>query len=195
MPDGLAPLIRVGLLHAQFDAMHPYLRGNDRMGRLLITLLLEHWGLLPRPLLYLSLFFERQDVQYPRRLRAVRGSGDWERWLAFFLEGVATVADDATAAMRDLQELGAAARSRVLKYYAASVVSLQLLEVLPQHPVVAGRSVVRIFDITRPTAGKAIAVLEQCGVPVETTARKRDRVYHDARYLERLCDGMDPGKG
>ena len=194
-PDGLAPLIRVGLLHAQFDAIHPYLWGNDRMGRLLITLLLEHWGLLPRPLLYLSLFFKQRHGEYPRRLHAVRGSGDWEGWLAFFLDGVATVADDATATMRDLQELGAAARSRILKYHAASVVSLQLLEVLPQHPVVTGRSVVRILGVTRPTAGKAIDVLEQCGVLVETTGRKRDRVYHYARYIERLCDGMDAAQG
>ncbi len=118
------------------------------MGWLLSTLLLEHWGLLP--LLYLSLFFQRRDGEYPRRLHAVRGSGDWEGWLAFFLDGAATVGDDATATMRDLQELGAAARSGVLKYHAASVASLQLLEVLPQHPVVAGRSVVRVLGVTRP---------------------------------------------
>lgn len=91
--DDTPSLIRAGLLHVQFESIHPYLDGNGRIGRLLVTLLLEHWGLLARPLLYLSLFFKRHRQEYYRRLNAVRVDGDWEGWLDFFLDGVATIAD------------------------------------------------------------------------------------------------------
>jgi Fic family protein len=184
--DGLAPLIRIGLLHVQFDTIHPYLHGNGRMGRLLITLLLEHWGILRQPSLYLSVYLRQHQAEYQRRLQAVRVEGDWEGWLAFFLDGVATVAEHAVATIQDMRALAASSRARVLEHHAASVVSLQLLEVLPRHPVVTGRSVVQILEITRPTSGKAIDVLEDCGVLVEVTGRMRDRVYHYGRYLDRL---------
>jgi Fic family protein len=98
----LPPLVRVGLLHVQFETLHPYLDGNGRLGRLLITLLLRHWNLLSRPLLYLSLFLNVHRQEYYRRLSAVRSDGDWEGWLAFFLEGVATVAEEAIATARRL---------------------------------------------------------------------------------------------
>lgn len=98
--DELPPVVRAGLLHVQFETIHPYLDGNGRIGRLLVTLLLEHWRLLTRPLLYLSLFFKRHRQEYYRRLNAVRVDGDWEAWLDFFLDGVATIADEA-GALRD----------------------------------------------------------------------------------------------
>lgn len=88
--DSLPPLVRAGLLHVQFETIHPYLDGNGRIGRLLVTLLLEHWSVLSKPLLYLSLFLKRHRADYYRRLTAVRVDGDWEGWLDFFLEGVAT---------------------------------------------------------------------------------------------------------
>jgi len=100
--DKLAPLVRVGLVHVQFETIHPYLDGNGRIGRLLATLLLEHWKLLTKPLLYLSLFFKRHREDYYRRLNAVRVEGDWEGWLDFFLDGVATIADEAVASAREL---------------------------------------------------------------------------------------------
>jgi Fic family protein len=85
---GLPPLVRIGLAHVQFETIHPYLDGNGRIGRLLITLLLEHWKLLSAPLLYLSLYFKRHRADYYRLLGEVRRSGDWEAWLGFFLEGL-----------------------------------------------------------------------------------------------------------
>jgi Fic family protein len=93
--DTLPPLVRAGLLHVQFETIHPYLGGNGRIGRLLVTLLLEHWKLVTKPLLYLSLYFKRHREDYYRRLTAVRVDGDWEGWLDFFLDGVATIADEA----------------------------------------------------------------------------------------------------
>jgi Fic family protein len=95
--DALPPLVRIGLAHVQFETIHPYLDGNGRIGRLLITLLLAHWRLLSAPLLYLSLFFKRHRAEYYRRIAEVRKSGDWEAWTDFFLEGVATIADEAVA--------------------------------------------------------------------------------------------------
>jgi hypothetical protein len=110
----LPPLIRVGLLHVQFETLHPYLDGNGRLGRLLITLLLRHWGLLTRPLLYLSLFLKMHQRDNYRRLSAVREEGDWEGWLSFFLEGVAEVADVAVATVRRLHVIVGESRGRRL---------------------------------------------------------------------------------
>jgi cell filamentation protein, protein adenylyltransferase len=95
--DRLPKLERTGLLHAQFESIHPYLDGNGRIGRLMIALLLERWGLLKEPLLYLSRFFKRHGEEYYRRLNLVRLEGDWEGWIDFFLDGVATIADEAGA--------------------------------------------------------------------------------------------------
>jgi Fic family protein len=100
--DALPKLVRVGLAHVQFETIHPYLDGNGRIGRLLITLLLEHWGLMKAPLLYLSLFFKRHRDEYYRRLNTVRTGGDWEGWTDFFLDGVATIADEAVGSAQEL---------------------------------------------------------------------------------------------
>ncbi len=130
--DALPPLVRAGLLHVQFETIHPYLDGNGRIGRLLVTLLLEHWKLLTKPLLYLSLFFKRHRADYYRRLDAVRAEGDWEGWLDFFLDGVATIGDEAVASARELFAVVAADRSRVLSQAGTSVIALRLFELLPE---------------------------------------------------------------
>lgn len=189
--DGLPPLVRIGLLHVQIETIHPFLDGNGRIGRLLITLLLEHWGLLRQPLLYLSLFFKRHRQEYYRRLNAVRTDGDWEGWMAFFLEAVTTIVSEAVSTARELSGLVKEDRSKVLGSTSATVYSLRLFELLPEHPIVTTDRVMRLLDTTRPTAGKALSVLEQAGVLVETTGRKRDRTYHYAGYLARLREGTE----
>jgi len=157
--DALPPLIRAGLLHVQFETIHPYLDGNGRVGRLLVTLLLEHSNLLTQPLLYLSLFLKRHREEYYRRLNAVRVDGAWEEWLDFFLDGVATIADEAVASARDLFALVAADRTRVLAHEGMSIVALKLFELLPRHPVVTVASVIKLVGATKPTAGRAIDLL------------------------------------
>lgn len=184
--DDLPPLVRAGLLHVQFETIHPYLDGNGRVGRLLITLLLEHWRLLTKPLLYLSLFFKRHREEYYRRLNAVRVDGDWESWLDFFLDGIATISDEAVTAARELFALVAQDRSRVLAAQNVSVVALRLFELLPRHPIVTVGSVVRLVDTTKPTASRAVEQLVAAGVLVETTGRKRDRSFVYGAYLEKL---------
>jgi len=187
----LPALVRAGLLHVQFETIHPYLDGNGRIGRLLVTLLLEHWKLLTQPLLYLSLFFKRHREDYYRRLNAVRAQGDWEGWLDFFLDGVATIADEAVGSARELFALVTADRERVLAHEGMSLVALRLFELLPRHPVVTVAAAMRLLETTKPTAGRAIDLLVAAGVLVETTGKKRDRSFVYGSYLDRLRAGTE----
>ena len=189
--DGLPPLVRAGLLHLQFETIHPYLDGNGRIGRLLVTLLLEEWNLLSKPLLYLSLFFKRNREDYYRLLNAVRTEGDWEGWIRFFLEGVASIAKEATDTARDLFALVSADRARALAAPASSVMAVRLFETLGQHPIVTIARVTELLDITKPTATKAVNTLVDAGILTETSGRRRDRTYSYSAYLDRLRVGTE----
>ncbi len=189
--DDLPAVVRAGLAHVQFETIHPYLDGNGRIGRLLVTLLLEHCGLLKRPLLYLSLFFKRHRSEYYRRLDAVRTHGDWEGWLDYFLDGVATIADEAVETAAALFRLVAEDRVRLLSQGGATVTALQLFERLPAHPIVSAAWVVRELETSKPTAGRAITALVDAGVLEETTGKRRDRSYAYAAYLARLREGTE----
>ena len=189
--DTLPPLVRAGLMHVQFETIHPYLDGNGRIGRLLITLLLEDWKILAKPLLYLSLFFKRHREEYYRRLSAVRTDGDWEAWTDFFLDGVATIADEAVISARELFALVTADRARVLRSDTTSVAAVRLFEMLPRHPLVSVASVMKLLSTSKPTAARAIDTLAVAGVLIETTGKKRDRWYSYQGYLERLRVGTD----
>jgi Fic family protein len=189
--DDLPPLVRAGLLHVQFETIHPYLDGNGRIGRLLVTLLLQHWKLLTKPLLYLSLFFKRHRDEYYRRLSTVRTEGDWEGWLDYFLDGVATIADEAVASARDLFGLVADDRARVLEHAGTSVTAVRLFELLPRHPIVSVTSAIRQLGVSKPTAGRAVEALEKAGVLVEITGKKRDRSWAYQSYLDKLRVGTD----
>ena len=191
--DGLPPLVRAGLLHVQFETIHPYLDGNGRIGRLLVTLLLEHWELLTKPLLYLSLFFKRHRSEYYNRLGAVRTNGDWEGWTDFFLDGVATIADEAVTSARELFTLVTDDRSRALDHAGASVAAVRLFELLPRHPVVSVGFAIKQLGVSKPTAGRAVEALEKAGVLVETTGKKRDRSWVYQRYLDKLRVGTELG--
>jgi len=189
--DGLPPLVRAGLLHVQFETIHPYLDGNGRIGRLLVTLLLEEWNLLSQPLLYLSLFFKRNREDYYRLLNAVRTEGNWEGWIRFFLEGVASIAKEATDTARDLFALVSADRARALAAPASSVMAVRLFEALGQHPIVTIARVTELLEITKPTATKAVNTLVNAGILTETSGRRRDRTYSYAAYLDRLRVGTE----
>ena len=189
--DGLSPLVRAGLLHVQFETVHPYLDGNGRIGRLLITLLLEHFGILSSPLLYLSLFFKRHQQEYYRRLSAVRTDGDWEGWSTFFLEGVATIADEAVASARELFALISADRQKVLATRASTLMAARLFERLTERPVVTISTAMNLLGTTRPTATKAVGALVDAGVLAETTGRKRDRTFGYVAYLDLLRAGTE----
>ncbi len=187
----LPPLVRAGLLHVQFETIHPYLDGNGRIGRLLVTLLLEHFRVLSSPLLYLSLFFKRHRTEYYRRLSAVRTDGDWEGWIAFFLEAVATIADEATRTARDVFALVSRDRTRMLANDASTVTAVRLFETLPRNPILSIATATDLVDTTKPTASKAVAALVDAGVLVETSGRKRDRTFCYNGYLDLLKTGTE----
>ena len=165
--------------------------GNGRLGRLLIALCLEEWGLLREPLLYLSLFFKRHRNEYYARLGAIRADGDWEGWLAYFLEGVAVIAEEAVTLVGSLFEILTHDRSRYLDSGQATVMGARLFESLPQNPYVTVKSAATICQTTKPTASKAIGSLCATGILAEISGRSRDRAYAYGKYLELLREGTE----
>ncbi len=184
--DPLPPLVRAGLAHVQFETIHPFLDGNGRIGRLLITLLLEHWGLLTTPLLYLSLAFKRHRAEYYRRLLDVRTRGDWEGWTEFYLQCVRESAEDGVGAATRLFALLGRDRRALSRHTAATVTAVRLLDLLPEHPIVTLPRAMKLLATTKPTAGKAIDALSKAGILRETTGRQRDRIYAYDAYLKIL---------
>lgn len=186
-PDpALPPLLRIGLAHVQFETIHPFLDGNGRIGRLLIALLVEHWGLLPGPLLYVSAAFKRHRQAYYDHLGAVRTRGDWEGWSRFFLECVRDAANDGTAAAQELFAVTSRDRARLTSLRGASVAAIRLLDQLPSNPIVTLSVAIRLLKTSKPTASKAIDTLVRAGMLRETSGKRRDRVYAYDAYLEVL---------
>lgn len=181
---GYPLLVRVGLAHAQFETIHPFQDGNGRIGRLLVTFLLCQYGVLGEPLLYLSIFFKEHRQEYYDRLQAVRDRGDWEGWLAFFLEGVAVVAAEATDTARRIVKLREELRERItneLKRRAGT--ALRLLDALFKEPVVSVKSVEKMVNYSQPAAGALIQAMERAGILSELTGRQRGRVWEFRPYL------------
>ena len=179
--------------HAQFESIHPFLDGNGRIGRMLIALLVEHWGLLDTPLLYVSLPLKRRQADYYDRLTAIRTDGDWEGWLTFFLECLTAAADDGVRVARAIHALLDTDRRRLAAHDRATVAAFRLLDHLPANPMVTVPRASRLLGTTAPPARKAIELLEQLGVLGETTGKQRDRVYAYHAYLDLLTDPATPG--
>ena len=184
----LPPLVRVALAHAQFETIHPFLDGNGRIGRLLIAALLEHWGLLAEPLLYFSAYLKRHQAEYYRRLSLIRTEGDWESWVEFFLEGVATAASDAERSIIAIASLIASDRRRLLATPQASPASYRLFELLPMMPRFTIERVRQKLETTFPTATAAVKVLEDLGIVTEMTGQKKNRSYSYQPYIKRLSE-------
>ena len=182
----LPPLIRIGLAHVQFETIHPFLDGNGRIGRLLIALLVEHWGLLGQPLLYLSLAFKRAQQEYYARLADVRSNGDWEGWTRFFLECVREAAADGVRVAQALHALVGHDHSRIITHDRPTVAAIQLLERLPFNPIVTVPKASGLLGLTAPPTRKAIELLESLGVLREITGKQRGRVYAYHEYLQIL---------
>jgi Fic family protein len=179
-------LVRAGLAHVQFETIHPFLDGNGRIGRLLVALLVEQWKMLPLPLLYLSLSLKRRREEYYRCLSAVRTDGDWEGWIAFFLSCVAESADDGVNMAHRVFALLNKHRQELLRHDAATVSAIRLFDLLPAHPMVTLAKTIDLLETTKPTASKAIDVLQKVSVLREITGKQRDRVYAYHDYLQLL---------
>lgn len=184
--QALPPLVKTALAHLQFETIHPFLDGNGRIGRLLIAALLEHWGLLPEPLMYLSGYLKQYQTEYYRRLSSVRTDGDWEGWVAFFLEGVAKAALDAERNIVAIASLLAADRRRLLASPKAGPASYRLFELLPMMPRFTIEQVRQKLGTSFPTATAAVKVLEDLGIVVELTGQKKNRSYSYQPYIALL---------
>jgi Fic family protein len=182
----LPPLVRIALVHAQFETIHPFLDGNGRIGRLLIAALLEEWKLLPQPLLYLSGYLKEHQQEYYRRLSAIRTDGDWEGWVSFFLEGVDVAAQTAQKNIIDIAALVNEDRRLLHSTPKGTVQSYRLFEMLPIMPKFTVERVRSVLDTSFPTANAAVQVLERAGIVRETSGRSSRRSYAYRRYIELL---------
>ena len=182
----LPPMVRVALIHAQFETIHPFLDGNGRIGRLLIAALFEHWDLLAEPLMYLSAYLKQHQAEYYRRLSAIRTEGDWEGWVTFFLEGVAVAAEQAERNIIEVASLVAADRKRLLQSPKAGPASYRLFEMLPMMPRLTIERVRQRLDTSFPTATAAVKALEDLGIVAEMTGQKKNRSYSYQAYVDLL---------
>jgi Fic family protein len=188
----LQELTRAGLAHVQFETVHPFLDGNGRVGRLLITLLLCHSGILREPLLYLSLYFKQHRDEYYQLLDLVRTDGDWEAWLRFFLDGVRQTADGAVTTARRLVALFGEDRTRVQAKGRLAGSALRVHEALQARPVTTLSEISAKTGLSFPAATAGMGVLAELGIAKELTGRKRDRVFAYDRYLAVLQEGTEP---
>ena len=188
--DGLDPLIVCALAHAQFETIHPFLDGNGRVGRLLITFLLCHEKVLQRPVLYLSHYLKQHRGTYYDRLMAVRYEGDWEGWLRFFLTGVATVAREAEQTARRIVQLREQLRDAA-QAGGVSVNVLKLMDHLFEQPVINVKAASEALHVSIPAANRMINELHDSGILAEVTGGNRNRMFRFAPYLDLFNDVVE----
>ena len=191
-PEPTPVLLKAALAHVQFETIHPFLDGNGRLGRLLITLLLCEHKVLRQPMLYLSLYFKTHRQHYYELLNNVRQTGDWEAWLDFFAEAVAITATQAVETARQLLDLSNQDRDKISRLGRAAASSLRVHRVLMQHPIATSGLLAQRTGITVATVNRALGHLEQLGIIRELTAQKRNRLFSYTRYVDIMNRGMEP---
>lgn len=194
-PEFTPALLKAALAHVQFETIHPFLDGNGRLGRLLITLILCEQKVLREPMLYLSLYFKTHRQHYYELLNRVRLTGDWEAWLDFFAEAVTVTAGQAVETARQLLDLANLDRERISGLGRAAASVRQIHRALMEHPVATSSRLAEKTGISPATVNKALRYLEQLGIVRELTAGKRNRVFSYAKYLGIMSRGTElPGK-
>ncbi|MTH79114.1 Fic family protein [Paracoccus aestuariivivens] len=188
----LPALIKAGLLHVQFETIHPFLDGNGRIGRLLVTLYLCVNDVLRKPLLYLSLYLKTHRADYYRLLQEVRQYGNWEAWLDFFLTGVAETANQAFDAATRIVDLFKTDRERITAESDRPGSALRIHDLFQQNPFLTATQAVQNTGLSAPTVNAALADLERLGIVIEITGRRRRRVFSYQRYLAIISEGTDP---
>jgi len=194
-PEPTPVLLKAALTHVQFETIHPFLDGNGRLGRLLIALLLCSRSVLREPMLYLSLYFKTHRQYYYELLNNVRMTGDWEAWLDFFAEAVIVTATQAVETAQQLLDLSNQDRDKISGLGRAAASTLQVHRALMEHPIATSASLVEKTGITPATVNKALGHLEQLGIVKELTAKKRNRLFSYAGYIEIMSRGTElPGR-
>lgn len=190
LEDSKLPLlVKAGLIHVQFESIHPFLDGNGRIGRLLVTFLLCTGGFLTQPLLYLSLYLKENRDEYYERLQRVRTHGEWEAWLEFYLKGVRDVARQATDTAQKIVKLFEADRDRIQQLGRGAGSALRVHDILKRHAVVSAPTAARNLEVPQRTIVAAIEKLERLGMIRETTGRRRGRQWLYGEYLDLLNAG------
>ena len=189
--DGLPVLVRAALAHVQFETIHPFLDGNGRVGRALITLLLCQAGVLRDPLLYLSLYLKQNRATYYALLDQVRRDGDWEAWLAFFLEGVRVTAEGAVAAAQRLTELFQTDRTRIESGGRRAGSALRVHKALETRPILSLSAASEATGLSFPAASSGMKLLVSLGIARERTGKRRNRLFVYDQYLATLNEGME----
>ena len=190
----LPALVKIALVHVQFESIHPFLDGNGRLGRLLITFMLCTEGVIREPLLYLSLYFKTYRRSYYDHLQAVRATGDWEGWIRFFLEGVIDIANQAIEAAQKIMDLFDADRKRIKDsgQSAASIsTTYAIYTYLQEHPISNTVSIRDKTGLSQPTVIRNISILERLGIVKETTGKARHKVFVYSEYLDILNEGTE----
>jgi len=190
-PEQTPVLLKAALAHVQFETIHPFLDGNGRLGRLLITLLLCEQKVLREPMLYLSLYFKTHRRHYYELLDTVRLTGDWEAWLDFFAEAVIATAAQAVETAQHLLDLSNQDRDRISGLGRAAASTLQVHRALMEHPIATSGWLVEKTGISPATVNKALGHLEQLGIVRELTARKRNRLFSYAEYVKIMNRGTE----
>jgi Fic family protein len=183
--DDIPPLVKIGLVHAQFETIHPFLDGNGRIGRLLITFFLCQQGILQKPVLYLSHFFKQNRTEYYERLQKIRDEGEWEDWLKFFLKGVATVATQATETARQIVGLREQHRTLITNNFgSAGANGARLLEHLYRRPTTSVNAVKDFLEISYPNANNLVEKFRNNGILFEVTGNARNRQFLYTPYID-----------
>jgi Fic family protein len=188
--DNLPHIVRAALMHVQFETIHPFLDGNGRLGRLLITLYLCATGILREPTLYLSLYFNTHRSRYYELLQGVRTHGDWESWLEFFLEGVQLTAEQAIVTARQILALFEEDTRRIQGLGRASNAALRVHALLQRRALISVPKAAQELGLSEPTIQSAVNHLSGLGIVNEITGKRRRRVYSYAAYLRVLADGV-----
>lgn len=192
--DFIPALVKIAMIHAQFETIHPFLDGNGRMGRLLITFWLCQQNILTKPLLYLSFYFKKNRAEYYDRLMAVRKNGDWENWIKFFLRGIAEVSDEATESARAILKIKEDATNALYKKDRTNSNYQRLLNYLFEQPFIKRSDVEQYLDVSNPTAGSILEVFCQMNILVDYTPDKaRNKMYAFGKYLDILNSGTELG--
>jgi Fic family protein len=189
---GLPLLVEAALAHVQFESIHPFLDGNGRLGRLLITLLLCAKGALKEPLLYLSLYFKKHRNQYYELLQRIRTEGAWEEWLEFFLKGTAATAQEAADTATRVLELFSKDREKIKKLGRSSTSALRVHEYMQRKPIASIAATAKALKLSIPTVTVALNHLMRIGIVEEVTGKRRDRLFTYSRYFNIVSEGTEP---
>jgi Fic family protein len=191
-PVRMPVLIRAALTHVQFESIHPFLDGNGRLGRLLITLLLCEEQALGEPALYLSLYFKTHRQAYYDHLQRVRTEGDWEAWLRFFLQGVLETAEQATSAAHAILRLFERDRAKIETLGRPAGSTLRVHQLLQRRPITSAPAAAKKLQITEPTARAALGHLQKLKIARELTGKRRNRLFVYDKYVSILDEGTAP---